>query len=183
MADDLETKQDEPTATEEPVVATEEDKDPVAAAYDANPVVQTFDKSAGDPSVGAPDYGNVVHQGGFAQNRTDGDEGRYDNKDGDYPAAPGLDLHNSTHTEVAPEPGEGVPDPVVAPDGPSVVEGKRDTVPNPSGQPLSLQEQIDKGIGTPSPNVETPGYVVPDGAPAGAPVVAAPIDTTQPDRC
>jgi hypothetical protein len=186
MPDDLENREEidikEEIIIDEnvPDASTDPAVDSVQEAYNTNPVVQTFDKSV--PVVESPDYGNVVHQGGVTDMRTDNVEGQYDNTSGDYPTAPALDLHNSTHTEVAPDPGAGVPVPPDAAASPSIVEGKKDTVPNPDGNPMTLQEQIDKGVGTPSPNVETPGYVVPEGAPAGAPVVAAPVDDTTPGR-
>lgn len=141
--------------------AEDEVKEAEALAIQAkgNPTVQTYDKSVGlDDDGNIPEYpaGRVIPQGGVTSMRTDGDT--------EYPPEdiqPGSQhrLNRETTPEAAVRVGQGPDEGQVVrpPAGPvSVVQGAKDYVPADRHQPpMSLEEQIKRGIGSPNPNAPT----------------------------
>ena len=124
-----------------------------------NPTNQTYDKSAGlDDDGNLPEYpaGRVIPQGGITEMRTDGDT-EYPEED----LRPGSQesLNRALAPEQAVRVGQGPDEGQVvkgAPIGPSIVQGAKDYVPADRHQPpMSLEEQIKRGIGNPNPNAPT----------------------------
>lgn len=134
-------------------------KEAEAIAAEENPTVATYDKSVGldsdsdDPRLPEyPDYGHVVRQGGVPQWRTDQDT-EYADPEVVTGSQIALDREQAPEAPVrvgdGPDAGQVTPE---APQGPSVVQGNQDTVPKDRQRPaLSLREQVERGIGTPSP--------------------------------
>ena len=141
MPEDTTTSEDLPWSdpgTDDRLIAEYEKalEEAEAIQREANPTVQTLDKSAGLVDGKLPEYPD----------------------DSDYVSSQIALVREST-PEASVRVGDG-PDAgqVVSPvsNAPSIVQGAKDYVPADRHQPpMSLEEQIKRGIGNPNPNVPT----------------------------